>query len=139
MAENPTVLGSCLHGPVCPPSSPQELDYFWMKIPAPPRCSGSEPTPRPATGSPSYIAPPKPHQIQMLRQVTMSNDPVNRPQHYRSGSLETVQAIEGLGLGYFEGNVLKYLSRYRHKGKPVEDLRKAQWYLERLIEREERG
>lgn len=67
----------------------------------------------------------------------MSNDPVNRPQHYRSGSLETVQAIEGLGLGYFEGNVLKYLSRYRHKGKPVEDLRKAQWYLERLIEREE--
>ena len=63
-------------------------------------------------------------------------DQVNRPAHYLKGSLETIQAIEGLGLGYFEGNVLKYLSRYKHKGKPLEDLRKAQWYLARLIERE---
>ena len=69
--------------------------------------------------------------------VKMDNpDQVNRPSHYRKGSLETIQAIEGLGLGYFEGNVLKYLSRYKHKGKPLEDLRKAQWYLARLIERE---
>lgn len=66
-------------------------------------------------------------------------DQVNRPAHYRNGSLETIQAIEGLGLGYFEGNVLKYLSRYKHKGKPLEDLRKAQWYLARLIEREDQG
>ena len=64
-------------------------------------------------------------------------DQVNRPAHYRTGSLETIQAIEGLGLGYFEGNVLKYLSRYQHKGKPAEDLRKAMWYLARLIERVE--
>ena len=66
-------------------------------------------------------------------------DQVNRPSHYRRGSIETIQAIEGLGLGYFEGNVLKYLSRYQSKGKPLEDLRKAQWYLARLIDREERN
>jgi hypothetical protein len=36
-------------------------------------------------------------------------------------------------LGYLEGNTKKYLHRYRYKGKPVEDLKKAQWYLNKLI------
>jgi hypothetical protein len=35
--------------------------------------------------------------------------------------------------GYLEGNCKKYLHRWRYKGKPLEDLRKAHWYLERLI------
>lgn len=37
-------------------------------------------------------------------------------------------------MGYLEGAVKKYLHRYRYKNKPVEDLKKAQWYLERLIQ-----
>lgn len=37
-------------------------------------------------------------------------------------------------MGYLEGAVKKYIHRYRHKGKPVQDLQKAQWYLERLID-----
>jgi hypothetical protein len=36
-------------------------------------------------------------------------------------------------MGYLEGNAKKYLHRYRYKGKPVEDLKKARWYLDRLI------
>jgi malate/lactate dehydrogenase len=35
--------------------------------------------------------------------------------------------------GYCKGNAMKYLWRYKYKGKPVEDLKKAQWYLEKLI------
>jgi hypothetical protein len=35
--------------------------------------------------------------------------------------------------GYLKGNILKYLWRYGYKGKPVEDLKKCAWYLERLI------
>ena len=35
--------------------------------------------------------------------------------------------------GYLQGNVIKYISRYRYKGTALEDLQKAQWYLNRLI------
>jgi len=37
-------------------------------------------------------------------------------------------------LGYLEGNTKKYMHRYRYKGKPVEDLKKARWYLDKLIQ-----
>lgn len=65
-------------------------------------------------------------------------DVVNRPHHYNAGSIECIDAIkESMEpeqfLGYLKGNCLKYLWRYEYKGKPVEDLRKARWYLERLI------
>jgi hypothetical protein len=49
------------------------------------------------------------------------------------GTMEVILAIEGLGLGYREGNVLKYLARYRYKNG-LEDLLKARWYLQRLID-----
>ena len=35
--------------------------------------------------------------------------------------------------GYLKGNCMKYLWRYKYKGKPVEDLKKCQWYLNKLI------
>jgi len=35
--------------------------------------------------------------------------------------------------GYLKGNILKYVSRYKFKGEPLEDLQKAQWYLDRLV------
>jgi len=59
-------------------------------------------------------------------------DPVNSPKHYTQGSIETIDAIEGLNLGYHESNILKYISRYKYKNG-LEDLYKAKWYLERLI------
>ena len=66
-------------------------------------------------------------------------DVVNKPQHYNTGNIECIEAIqESMSAeaykGYLKGNCLKYLWRYDYKGKPSEDLEKAQWYLNRLIE-----
>ena len=74
-------------------------------------------------------------------QITVS-DPVNKPEHYGQGSIESIEYIEDFLTdeeykGFLRGNISKYLHRYRYKGKPVEDLKKAQWYLARLIEKEE--
>lgn len=66
-------------------------------------------------------------------------DEINSPAHYNTGSTETIDLIrESMGLeeflGYLKGNILKYVSRYRHKHKePVKDLKKAAWYLDKLI------
>ena len=65
-------------------------------------------------------------------------DVVNSPEHYRQGGIEAIDAIQASMTreefkGYLKANCMKYLWRYRHKGKPVEDLRKAKWYLDRLL------
>lgn len=61
------------------------------------------------------------------------HDPVNRPAHYTHGSIEVIDAIEDWKLGFHLGNVVKYVARSAHKGKQLEDLKKARWYLERAI------
>lgn len=66
-------------------------------------------------------------------------DDVNHPDHYCHGNVECIDAIEAaLGhegfVGYCIGNVLKYVWRYRRKGG-VKDLQKAQWYLDRVVQR----
>jgi len=60
-------------------------------------------------------------------------DPVNHPPHYKTGGIETIDFIEAKELGYHLGNVIKYVTRAKHKGNELEDLKKAQWYLERAI------
>lgn len=67
------------------------------------------------------------------------NDPVNHPAHYTSGGIEVIDCIEAMiapvkepAMAFLTGQVLKYLARYTMKNG-VEDLRKAQWYLARLI------
>ena len=64
------------------------------------------------------------------------DDPVNSPKHYTQGNMEVITAIEGMALDYHQGNVVKYVSRYRYKNG-IEDLRKAKWYIDRLIYIEE--
>ncbi len=61
------------------------------------------------------------------------NDPVNHPNHYTSGGIETIDFIEAKELDYNLGNVIKYITRADKKGKKLEDLKKAQWYLNRAI------
>jgi hypothetical protein len=66
-------------------------------------------------------------------------DPVNHPSHYNDGAIECIDAIEAQLTpeeyrGYLRGNCTKYLWRCMIKGKPVEDLKKCQWYLERLLQ-----
>lgn len=60
-------------------------------------------------------------------------DNVNHPAHYKSGGIETIDFIEAKELGYHLGNVIKYVTRAKHKGNEIEDLKKAQWYLNREI------
>jgi hypothetical protein len=62
---------------------------------------------------------------------------VNSPTHYTHGGIETIDYIEGKGLNYHLGNVVKYVSRCGHKSgtDPMKDLKKARWYLEREITR----
>ena len=66
-------------------------------------------------------------------------DEVNHPPHYNIGKIETIDVITDWNLNYCEGNVIKYLSRYKHKGTPLKDLKKAEWYLKRLIKDVEHG
>jgi len=56
---------------------------------------------------------------------------INHPKHYNIG-LETTEYIDSWNMSFVEGNIIKYVSRYRYK-KGLEDLRKAQWYLSYLI------
>lgn len=64
-------------------------------------------------------------------------DPVNHPAHYNLGGIEVIDAIEAWGLTFKLANVVKYVARADHKGKPLEDLKKAQWYLNREIAQRE--
>jgi hypothetical protein len=60
-------------------------------------------------------------------------DNVNSPTHYVTGGIETIDYIEAKALNYNLGNVVKYVSRSDYKGKKLEDLKKAQWYLSREV------
>jgi hypothetical protein len=60
-------------------------------------------------------------------------DMVNHPPHYKTGGIETIDFIEAKSLNYHLGNVVKYVTRADHKGNRLENLKKAQWYLEREI------
>ena len=65
-------------------------------------------------------------------------DLVNKPSHYNSGGVECIEAIEAsmepeAFQGYLKGNTLKYIWRMSYKGKALEDCKKAQWYLNKLI------
>lgn len=80
--------------------------------------------------------------LRKLNELSISKpkkvDPVDQPDHYNKGAIEAIEAIkasmpESEFRGYLKGNALKYLWRYDYKGKPVEDLRKCRWYIERLI------
>ena len=80
--------------------------------------------------------------IEKLQEViekgsNMKNDNVNSPAHYRQGGIECIEAIKASmsekGFrDYLKGNVMKYIWRYEHKGRVIEDIEKALWYLNRL-------
>ena len=72
---------------------------------------------------------------------------VDHPEHYNELTLkgqpvETIELIKTFAnmkntspyAGFLMGNIVKYLSRYPFKGNPEQDLKKADWYLQRLIE-----
>lgn len=74
---------------------------------------------------------------ELIASLKETVDMVNKPDHYNHGEIECIDYLKDnmpyeAYLGYLEGNLKKYLHRWRHKGKPLEDLKKANWYLNRL-------
>ena len=65
-------------------------------------------------------------------------DMVISPPHYNQTGIECIHAISAatgdVFKYYLQGNIMKYLWRFDYKDKPLEDLKKAQWYLDKLIE-----
>ena len=70
------------------------------------------------------------------------DDMVNHPPHYNKYGVECIEALKAAtGEGfefYLQGNVMKYIWRYRYKNG-IEDLKKANWYLELLMETVDNG
>jgi hypothetical protein len=62
-----------------------------------------------------------------------SQDNVNHPAHYAFSKIEVIDAIEEWNLDFHSGNIVKYVVRHTRKGNPIEDLKKARWYIERRI------
>ena len=69
----------------------------------------------------------------LAKERVLAKDMVNHPSHYKVGGIETIDFIEAKSLGYNLGNVVKYITRADHKGNKLEDLKKAQWYLNREV------
>lgn len=72
------------------------------------------------------------------------SDNVNHPSHYTAGNIECIDAIQEAVKGlegdeaFFTGNILKYMWRWKRKNG-VEDLKKARFYIDRLIKQTENG
>lgn len=64
----------------------------------------------------------------------MSEEKVNHPAHYGGDTIyEAIKVIEAWQLGFCLGNAVKYICRAGKKGDALEDLKKAQWYLNHEI------
>lgn len=70
----------------------------------------------------------------MTKQIT--NGVVDNPIYYSQGEIQPYDFIKAQKMDFTEGSIIKYLTRYKFKGKPLEDLKKARWYLDKLIEKE---
>ena len=62
-------------------------------------------------------------------------DPIKKPPHYTNKEIEPIDYIISNGLTYCEGNVVKYITRWRGKGG-IDDLKKAKVYIDFIIEKE---
>lgn len=72
----------------------------------------------------------------VYRKIGSADKPerVDHPSWYNQGKIEVIDFIRDQKMSYVEGNVIKYVCRYKFKGKPLEDLKKAEFYLKQLIE-----
>lgn len=73
-----------------------------------------------------------------METTTGDTEKVNHPSHYNQVGAETIDVIQSFCSlsefeGFLKGNIIKYLHRYHFKNG-IEDLNKAKWYLEKLIE-----
>lgn len=77
---------------------------------------------------------------EQCEEIKDNEDIVNHPSHYKGNKgIETIDFIENVltreeFIGYLRGNVIKYQSRANLKGRKEEDLKKAKWYSDKLVE-----
>lgn len=67
----------------------------------------------------------------------LKTDMVNHPPHYTKGNMEVIDIIDNFtpdSYSYYMGNVIKYVLRHMYKQKPKQDLEKARFYLNKMIE-----
>lgn len=79
--------------------------------------------------------PPHPDELRIQKQKYLEELKKVSPAggHYRKhGAVQPIDLIEDMSLGFHEGNIIKYVARWKDKNG-VEDLKKARWYLDRLI------
>lgn len=69
---------------------------------------------------------------------TQEKDIINHPEHYTKGGIEVREFIDSWKLDFNSGNVIKYVVRAPYKGTELQDLKKAQNYLNHLIELKEK-
>lgn len=70
----------------------------------------------------------------MLGKVKDSHkEAVDHPDHYQGQGIEVIDIIDSFELDFYRGNIVKYILRADKKDNEVEDLKKAKWYLEKLI------
>jgi hypothetical protein len=68
----------------------------------------------------------------LVSDADSTTDKIN-PNHYKQGNIEVIDFILDQEMNYLEGNIIKYVSRYKRKNG-LEDLEKARWYIEELID-----
>jgi hypothetical protein len=95
-------------------------------------CSGVE------IGAP-HRNPPRDRQAEAKARAEAQPDNVDHPSHYNwlPNGIEVIDITEHFN--FRTGNALKYIMRADHKGKPVEDIRKAIWYLQRELDARQKG
>ena len=67
--------------------------------------------------------------------MVTTRETVNHPAHYNHGKFECADVIDDWGLNWELGSAVKYICRCDYKDNPVEDLKKAIWYIQREIDR----
>ena len=75
----------------------------------------------------------------MEKQLELFPNDVRKQDHYARFKIQPAQYIIENGMNYAQGCAIKYLTRYQHKGKPIEDLEKAKHYIDMLIQMENKG
>ncbi len=77
----------------------------------------------------------------MIDRPLLEKEMVDHPRHYKPDDAkhEAIDVIEDWGLGFSDGNAVKYICRHRFKANPVQDIKKAIWYLQRHLANLKRG
>ena len=73
----------------------------------------------------------------MFKVKDRSNESVDHPDHYQGQGIEVIDIIDSFELDFYRGNIIKYILRADKKQNEIEDLKKAKWYIDKLIQKME--